>query len=168
MDASFIVTSLRKHYSSKRGEWAFFAELRVGTGFTQKHHEQRLDAWAINLYPSTGHNAIAFEVKVSRGDFRRELRDPAKRYSALMVSNLYYFVTPVGLVDPDEVPDLCGLMEVDEDGVVNTVKRATHRPKFNPSWTFLASLCRRVCEAEAGLPIVLERPAEDPQMELKL
>jgi hypothetical protein len=50
-------------------------------------------------------------VKVSRADFLGELRQPIKRRMGMRYSNEFYFVAPGGLVNPDEVPVDCGLIE---------------------------------------------------------
>lgn len=148
MTAKDVVECLRQHYTGKNdGQWAFFEELRVGTGYG-KGCEQRLDAYALGCYPSKGHTAIAFEVKVSRSDFLAEIRNPAKRYHAMALSNQFFFVAPEGLVTTEEIPDLCGLMEVTEEGFVRIKKHAERRVKLNPTWTFVASICRRVAREE--------------------
>lgn len=91
MNAVKIVKAL--HHSHPRPNWAYFPELRVGTGYG-KDNEQRLDAWAMNLMPSKQLSRYAYEVKVSRSDFLAEIKKPWKRKHALMLSNHFYFAAP--------------------------------------------------------------------------
>lgn len=148
-------------------EWAFFKELAIGTGFG-RGVPQRLDAWAMHLWPSHHYTRWTFEVKISRGDFLRELAQPLKRRPGLLYSNLFYFVTPAGLVKPAEIPAECGLIEVgsmpdDEIGpdgpdrvyrrhwttsanrqwVADIIVPAPWRDTSAPSWGFFASIARR-------------------------
>ncbi|AXH49016.1 hypothetical protein SEA_CRATER_57 [Gordonia phage Crater] len=63
----------------------------------------------------------AIEVKVSRADFLRESdakRDPWRR-----ITNRFVYATPKGLLSAEEIPDGCGLWEV-EDGDVRVAVRA--------------------------------------------
>ena len=76
-------------------------------------------------YPMVGH-----EVKVSRSDYRTELRNPHKRERAVGWTHAFYFVVPAGLLAPEErsrrepwpddpklwVPADVGLIEVRSNG----------------------------------------------------
>lgn len=145
---SEILAALRDNYTSKHFEThiAFFEELRIGTGYG-KDNEQRIDAFTINLYPSERLARTAFEVKVSRSDFKKELRQPTKRRVALMYSNRFYFVAPKGLIARDELPLEAGLIEY-HDGRCDTVVQAPWRDSYPPSWNFVASLARRIQRLE--------------------
>src|SRR5213083_782820 len=59
-------------------EWAFFRELRVGTG-RRNGDLQRMDAFALNSLPHTGMKRVCYEVKISRADFLSEIKRPLKR-----------------------------------------------------------------------------------------
>jgi hypothetical protein len=54
---------------------------------------------------------IAVEIKVSRADFRRDTAE--KRAPWMAVAHRFAYATPPGLVSKDEVPEGCGLIEVD-------------------------------------------------------
>ena len=149
MNAEFITEALRQHYAQRkfREQWAFFGELRLGTGYADIS-EKRIDAFVLNLWPSKNYRSISFEIKISRGDFKKEVKDPMKRYPGMMISNEFYFVTPPSLISVDELPEYCGLMEVNEESKLVTVRRAVYRPKMNPTWNFISSICRRVIKQE--------------------
>lgn len=141
MDSQQIHKALREMYSG--GDWAYVSEFRAGTGFSSSS-ERYLDAWIMGCYPSGGLIKIAIEIKVSRSDFRGEIRNPVKRDPALRISNLFYFATPKGLVKESEVPEECGLIEVDPaTGKAVVVIEAPYREVGFPSWVFVASLARR-------------------------
>ena len=118
--------------------------------------DQRIDLWVMGMWASNQLSRIAYEVKMSRADFRKELKQPLKRRQALRVSNLFFFAAPYDLIAPEEVPIECGLIEFGYVGEgesrrleqITTVP-APFRDTGPPNWTFVAALCRRV-EAECS------------------
>jgi len=111
----------------KRNEWALFFELRNGTGRKKKairklDPHRYIDAFAINLWPSKNHRRIAYEIKISRADFLKELKSPDKRQWALEMSNQFYFVAPQGIIKNDELPDGCGLLEASDNKLIEIQK----------------------------------------------
>lgn len=88
---------------------------------------------------------IGYEVKVSRADYRTELRKPHKRAAAVVMCHQFYFATPNGLLHSEEllggrqtelgadgrnlhVPDDVGLVVVDGRGC-RIVKEAPVTPE---------------------------------------
>jgi len=122
--AGEILALLRARYPAD--EWIFFQELRIGTGYGGDA-EQEIDAWAMNTWPSKNFLKIAFEIKIYRSDFLKELHDPAKRQPALSVSNQFYFIGPTGLMSKHETPEECGSMEVSLNGTIKIIKNAPER-----------------------------------------
>lgn len=157
LNAKDLVGFLRRLHPAK--EWAFLDELRIGTGFGPEG-EGRIDAWALNLWPSKKHQRISYEVKISRADFLHELKHPEKRSAALWLSNQFYFVTPAGLVRPEEVPPEAGLLEFDDGGAGLYVRKAPWRETPDPNWRFLSSIARRTQDPDTkalGTKARLER-----------
>lgn len=154
-----IIKALRRRHPEK--EWAFFEELKAGTGWSnarwgvegkvEGNPEQRFDAWAINLYPSKQFLRIAYEIKVSRSDFLREIKHPEKRTQALQLSNQFYFVAPVGLIKPSELPPEAGLIEVKDEWESRMKVRAPMREAEGPTWQFFASIARRMQSLESRI-----------------
>jgi hypothetical protein len=64
----------------------------------------------------------AVEIKISRADFFRET--DAKRYAWRKHTHRFVYLTPKGLVKPEEVAEGCGLWEYDGT-TVTVVKKAT-------------------------------------------
>lgn len=96
-----------------KGEYAFFTEVANATGTHCKRH---CDALAFSLWPSRGLTLTGFEVKVSRSDWVKELRDPAKAESVARFCDFWYVV--VGnktIVQLGELPATWGLMAPDKD-----------------------------------------------------
>lgn len=145
MKAAEVLATLEKKHPLDR--WAFFPELRVGTGYGKKS-EQRIDAWAIHYYPSMSCKCVAYEIKTQRADWLKEMSQPRKRVPALLVSNEFYFAASPGLIRPHEVPLECGLIEVDPSGSTKITVAAPWRDISPPNFRFLASVLRRGNEIE--------------------
>lgn len=126
----------------------WFQELRLSSGFGM---EGRIDFLALNPGPSTGNKATAYEIKVSRADFRRDSHK--KQRGARLFSDQFYYVAPVGVIPHEEIPDWAGLLEVEWKAnnfaygpkislVHKTIIRAPKRDKEAPSWGLVCSLIR--------------------------
>lgn len=129
-------------------EWAVFDEFNPYTG----GGVNRIDVFAINCYGSESYTTVAYEIKVSRSDFLQELRRPNKRRLALAWSNAFYFLAPVGLIKPEELPVECGLKEVMPDLTIKHTQQAERRDRLPPSWAFLAAVARRAIRVERKDP----------------
>ena len=101
--------------------------------------ERRADALVVGRGNET---AIAIEVKVSRQDYRHEVEDSEKRALALELSSQYFFAAPQGMIEPHEVPDECGLLELGVDGKIRPTIEAPHRRPVMPDWRLVGSVAR--------------------------
>ena len=61
------------------------------------------------------HERIALEVKVTRSDFKRDT--DAKRAAWFAVADRFAYVAPAGMIQPEELPAGCGLMEYNPEAV---------------------------------------------------
>lgn len=118
---------------AQAGDAIFATELAFTGG------ARRCDFWTISPNSSAGFKARAYEVKVSRADFKRDSH--AKQREARLYSDMFYYVTPAGLILPDELPDWAGLIDY-QDGRLKTVVNAPYRDKDAPSWELVVSLIR--------------------------
>jgi len=143
-----VIDALKRRH--QQPEWIFVEELRLGTGYGRMNipghskavtHEQRIDAFVLNCYPSRKNERWAYEIKVSRGDFIHELKQPDKRVGAMHISNRFYFAAPEGLIKTEELPDMCGLMEVRGD-TTRIVVKAPWRESCDPYWPLVAAIGR--------------------------
>lgn len=119
---SEIITALKITEALKNlhvgPSWAFFTELRSRPGYSG--HIGYIDAYAVGLWESNN-SFIAYEIKVSRSDFKSDIEKFAdKQLVALRNSTQFYYVCPKGLIQSSEVPDVCGLMELDAGGLKKT------------------------------------------------
>lgn len=151
MQSAQIVHLLHDRYPVADG-WACFAELADGTGFQKR---RTADFVAVNTWPSKGYRAIGFEIKVSRGDFLRELAHPEKRVHLESVCAETWFAAPAGLLKPTELPEGWGLLEVligTEEEKLRAKVQARQREPRPWSMTFMAAIARRCADAEPVLP----------------
>lgn len=152
MIAKTIIALLRERHSI---DHVFVEELRGGSGYGGDS-ERRMDAWAMHHHPSKGNKRVAYEVKVSRRDFLKDIKDPLKHRPALIFSNEFFFVAPKGMIKAKELPLFAGLLEVEETGSDNPDYKhrlwptihAPWRDTVPPSWRFVVSLVRSVQKQE--------------------
>ena len=145
-----ILDRLKYHFTSwGRGRTnILFPELRLGSGYCGVA-QRRIDMFIISS--NAGNETTAFEIKVSRQDFKKDIKDDMKQRGARLYSNLFYYVAPKGLIKPDEVPLWAGLWELDLDNE-SDVKNAFFKetvpaplfPKAVPSWGLICSMIRHV------------------------
>lgn len=132
------------------GEFAYVEHVRNGAGFDSN---RTFDAVVMSLWPSRGLELHAFEVKVSRGDWLRELKDPAKADAAAKVCDRFSLVvSDPAIVAEGELPPTWGLLVV-KGGRMQCVKAAPLLPDANPkkgiSRSFLVALLR----ANGAVPV---------------
>lgn len=126
-------------------EWALFFEVMEGTGWQASRG--RADAVAMNLYPSRGLTVNGCELKVSRTDWLREMKDGAKAEVIFGFCDHWWLV--VGdrqIVKDGELPEPWGLI-APRAGQLAIVKQA---PKLKPApltREFFAMLARRANDA---------------------
>lgn len=89
-------------------EWALMFEVAPRTGGGTRY----ADALAVNLWKSRGYAVHGFEIKVSRGDWQRELKSPQKSEEVLSYCDFWWVVAPEGVVKPEELPMGWGLLQV--------------------------------------------------------
>lgn len=127
--------------------WQVFYEVGNDTGSRVSRHA---DAVAMGIWPSNGHLIHGFEIKVSRGDFLNEMKDPTKAQAVFQFCNRWSLVTPVGLVKVDELPEPWGLMTFDGK-TLRTVKQAPALTPVPLTPGFVAAMLRRAGEADEKL-----------------
>lgn len=130
---------LHKRYTAP--EWALMEEVAPATGGGTRY----ADAVAINLWNSRGHAVHGFEIKVSRSDWLRELKQPEKAEDIFRFCDYWWILAPKGIVKDGELPKSWGLLELRETGIVQIVKA----PKLEPlpvTREFFSSLIRRAHE----------------------
>ena len=109
--------------------WHTLFQVRNDGGFNA---DRTCDAMAVGLWPSSGHKLLGFEIKVSRADWLRELKDPWKAEAFAKFCDEWWLVIPrADMVKPGELPEGWGVMVPHSSGL----KRAHHakaREKVEP------------------------------------
>jgi hypothetical protein len=129
-------------------EWAHFAEMQQATGGPSG----AMDFFAMNVWKSKKYRRIVYEIKVSRGDFARELANPKKREFAETLAHECFFATTPGLVQIDEIPEGWGLVELTKGGM-RRKKHAKQRDPGDLHISFIAALARRGQDKPGDLPL---------------
>lgn len=141
MDTREVCSALRGRYSG--AEWAFLTEVPNGTGMAKS---RSADAIAMSLWPSRGLELHGIEIKVSRQDWLRELKDPAKAEDICRYCDRWWLaVGDPDIVRIEELPPTWGLLIPRGKNLVQKVEA----PKLKPvemDRCFLAGLLRRASE----------------------
>lgn len=130
----------------KAPEYAFVRSVQGGTGASRNAGRQ-MDAFAMGLWPSRGLARHGFEIKVSRADWLKELKQPHKAEAFARFCHYWWIAVPEAteIVMDLELPDGWGLLEV-KGGKVWTVRDAPRREAQDLTIDFIAALLRRCTE----------------------
>lgn len=150
--ADMVNRALYAHFA--RQSWAVLFEVGAHAKDLAEAG-RRIDALCIRNARRMGlghHELLAIEVKVTRADFLQDVRRPEKQAAWKRTAHRHAYAVPKGLVGKDEVPEECGLLEVDGAGrvaQVSWVKRAPYTPTDPaiPSW-LVTTLALRLGWAE--------------------
>lgn len=146
---SFILHTLEVYHTKNNRRGVFFPELRLGGGYSGIA-QRRIDLFHISS--DAGYATTAYEIKASRGDFLRDIKEVQKQRGARLYSNFFYYVAPIGIISPEEVPDWAGLILIDttispDAGYrpmnMQRIISAPYREKSTPSWGLICSICRK-------------------------
>lgn len=160
-----VKSILRARFCSP--EWAIFFEVGDGTGSSQRRWA---DAVAMNMYPSRGLEIHGFEIKVSRSDWLRELKNPEKSSTVQQYCDRWWIVAPKDIIKPGELPPTWGHYDVTPGGI----RQLVAAPKLDAIPTtraFMAAMMRRasgVDEEEVKAAVERERQKLDEQYSARL
>ena len=94
-------------------EWHFFDGFTVADHTNSFRAARIADGVAMNLWPSRDYEVDGFEIKVSRADWLRELRDPSKSDTVSRYCDRWWIVVPdESIVARQELPAGWGLLVV--------------------------------------------------------
>lgn len=160
--SSTVHAAIARRYSAP--QWATFFEVRDDAGFNAR---RSADAIAVNTWPSMGLAIHGFEVKVSRADFLREMKEPEKSAAIQRFCDHWWLaVSDTTIAAASEVPANWGLLVLTGKKLV-TKKQA---PKLAPlplDRGFVASLLRRATEHMVPKAVVDEQVTERVEQEVK-
>lgn len=164
--AADIRAALRRRYAAPA--WALLFEIGDETGAGKR---RAADAVAMSLWPSRGLAIEGIEIKVSRSDWLRELKAPAKAESIAHRCNAWWIATAPGVIRGD-LPPGWGHMELNQRGELATVVQAPTTATYDPvDRRFLAAILRgaaKATEADLDAELELRRRQLDASFEQRL
>lgn len=123
----------------KRPEYAIVFQVGDSTGLEVKRHA---DAVVMNCFPSRGLSLHGIEIKISREDLRREIRDPAKAEPVAAYCDTWSICVPKSLnISGLEVPTNWGIWEADHKEIT-LVRNATRMNPKPIDRAFLGAILR--------------------------
>ncbi len=137
-----VVNLLRERYSP--GVHITLEEVRDAAGFSAS---RSCDVLSLGTWPSRGLTLRGFEVKVSRSDWLREVRDPSKAETFAPYCDEWYIAAGSSkIVQMDELPETWGLLVV-KGSRLECVKAATKNANPEPiDRGLLVALLKRATE----------------------
>lgn len=143
MTADELLRMLFVRYQSP--EWAFLPQVRNATGFART--TRTADAIALNLWPSRGMELYGFELKSYRGDWIRELKNPAKADEISGYCDRWWVVVAEKeFVQPGELPPTWGLL-APRGGKLIAITEAPKLEAKPLTKAFIAAALRKVNES---------------------
>lgn len=120
---------------------AWLYEVRNATGNDVKTDTRYADALIVSCWPSRGIWFAGVEVKVSRRDWKNELKNPEKSTAIQDFCDYWWIAAPPLVIEPSEIPEAWGLLEVQGDRV-KTIKEAPKLLAKPLAQGFVASILR--------------------------
>jgi hypothetical protein len=137
LSADRLFARIEAMYPAPR--YATFGEVRNAGGFNAS---RSADAVVVALWPSDGHRIMIIEIKQSRSDWLRELKNPAKGNEMQALGDALFVVANRDDVKVEEVPETWGLMVPARSSLV-ILKPATFTPQRSIDRGFLSSMLKR-------------------------
>lgn len=138
--------ALRKRYAFP--EWVLMEEVRDAAGFSGK---RSADGIAMGMWPSRGLEIHGIEIKAYRGDWLRELKDPAKADEISSYCDRWWIVASPDVVKIDELPVAWGLLELRGQSL-KALKEAPRNESIRPlNRHFVAAMMRRVGQIDQDM-----------------
>ena len=108
-------------------EYVLLSEVSDASGFSRS---RSLDYMIINLWQSRGLHVTGIEKKSNRGDWLKEIKNPAKQENHFIHCDYFYLLTDKDNVAKiEEIPETWGWYHINGNNTLKTMKAA---PKLNP------------------------------------
>ena len=137
-----LLRGILHYYRNQKGECYMAIEIGLD-------ENRRVDALLLRYSRAP----IAFEVKIARGDWLTELKDPTKHLPAKDLAGQLYFVAPPGVIEESELPPGTGLFVVKPfTHKVKKIKDADRKGQAPVDWELTARIAAGALRAaEAGI-----------------
>jgi hypothetical protein len=168
MNAAELMVLVQGRFSQP--EWALFPQVRDAAGFSAS---RTMDALAVSLWPSRGLEWHGIELKVSRADWVRELRNPAKAEGfCTQCDRWWVVVSDRRIVHNGELPPTWGLLAPHGKGLRAFVEAPLMGARGPLDRSFVAAVMRRASQvvvtpaaARAELDRAFERGMQEGKIE---
>ena len=143
-DTKQVIEALKTKYDDNGQSYAFMEQVGNATGWKCNRHA---DAIAVSLWKSRGLAIFGFEVKVSRQDWIKELKNPGKAEPIAQYCNQWYLVVgDKDIVQFGELPMNWGLMIPHTKNTLKIVKPFKIKiPGILAPWRFNVLGIQRIC-----------------------
>lgn len=94
-------------------------QVNNGAGYS---YGRTIDAIVLNTWPSDGLSLQGLEIKTSRADYRRELRNPQKFRDFKPYLDRFSIVAPKGVIQMDILPNKWGAYVLTDDQDLHTLR----------------------------------------------
>lgn len=144
-DTKQLIDALRNKYDDNGFSYAFLEQVSDGTGYKCNRWA---DALAVQLWESRGLEIIGFEVKVSRQDWLKELKQPDKADAIAKYCHQWYLVLgDENILHFGELPANWGLMVPHTKKSLKINKPAVRNKNPKPiDMSFLCAVLRRTTQ----------------------
>lgn len=122
MNTAEALDRLRRRHPQAEGKWATVTELCA------------VDFVAFGVWGSTKWDVHGYEVKVSRGDWLRELRKPGKALPGMARCDFWWLAAPDGVIRDGELPDGWGMLLLTPRGTRVVTPAPRLRPPLGPRY----------------------------------
>lgn len=149
-----LFKALRPLYPA--AEYALLPQVANGTGARANRHA---DALVLSLWPSRGLHLSGFEIKSYRGDWLRELANPAKAEEIAKYCAYWWIVAATDkIVQDGELPPTWGLLVWDaEKQALKKAKAAPFQPDAQkPDLPFIAAMLRKAQDVVTPDAVIAE------------
>lgn len=113
-----LIVALHKRYPQAQGKWANVIEF------------QNIDFLSVACWPSLKYIVHGHEIKASRSDWLRELKDPFKSLYPKAMCDMWWLVAPQGVAKEEELPEGWGFLEWNGYSFWMVRKATLLRPPF--------------------------------------
>lgn len=123
-----LVTAVYERFAEP--EWLCLQQVAIGG--------RSLDVVAVRMWGRAVINA--FEVKATRSDWLREMREPKKADAVIGMCDHFWLVAAKGIVKPEELPEHWGWLVLQPNNKLRSAKAAPSLDTHIPHREFWASL----------------------------
>lgn len=168
VDTKITTAMINQHMAQAFTEEAGYATLfEVANGTGARGKTTFADIVIMNLWPSRGMELVGYEVKSDRGDWLRELKDPAKAWPVMQYCDRWILLSAPAVARLEEIPLNWGWTVFDGEKLREKKKAPVLEPK-PLNRTFVGSMLRRpVRDVEAMVKQAVRKREDELEAEVK-